>query len=52
MECGRYNGNGNPVSLFQTKPTNARKPAKEGGNQQMAYLSAIVESLVKKGLRK
>jgi hypothetical protein len=49
-ECRKYNGNGNPVSLFQTKPANAKKPTKKGGNQQMAYLSAIVESLIKKGL--
>ncbi len=31
---------------------NAKKPAKKGGNQQMAYLTAAVESLVKKGLKK
>jgi hypothetical protein len=51
-ECHRYNGNGNPISLFQGKPTNAKKPAKKGGDQQMAYLMATVESLVKKGLKK
>ncbi len=51
-ECRRYDGNGNPVSSFQDKPTNAEKPAKKGGNQQMAYLTAPVESLVKKGLKK
>jgi hypothetical protein len=45
-ECGRYDGNGNPVSSFQGKPTNAKS------NQQMAYLMATVESLVKKGLKK
>jgi hypothetical protein len=50
--CRRYNGNGNPVSLFQTKPANAKKPAKKGGDKQMAYLLATVESLVKKGLKK
>jgi hypothetical protein len=43
---------GNPVSLFQTKPINAKKPTKKGGNKQMAYLSATVETLVKKGLKK
>jgi hypothetical protein len=43
---------GNPVSLFQTKPTDAKKPAKKGGNKQMAYLLATVETLVKKGLKK
>jgi hypothetical protein len=51
-ECRRYNGNGNPVSLFQGKPVNAKKPTKKGGNQQIAYLTATVESLVKKGLKK
>jgi hypothetical protein len=52
MECRRYDENGNPVSLFQGKPVNAKKPAKNGGNQQMAYLTATDESLVKKGLKK
>jgi hypothetical protein len=51
-ECRRYGGNGNPISLFQGKPVNAKKPAKKGGNQQMAYLTVTIESLVKKGLRK
>jgi hypothetical protein len=51
-ECRRYGGNGNPVSSFQGKPANAKKPAKEGGDQQMAYLAATIESLVKKGLKK
>jgi hypothetical protein len=51
-ECHRYDGNGNPVSSFQGKPANAKKPAKKGGNQQMAYLTATVESLVKNGLKK
>jgi hypothetical protein len=31
---------------------NAKKPAKKGGNQQMAYLMATVEPLVKKRLKK
>ncbi len=44
---------GNPISLFQTKPAEAKKPARKGGDKQMAYLSATVETLVKKdGLRK
>ncbi len=51
-ECHRYNRNGNPISSFQGKPANAKKPIKKGGNQQMAYLAAAVESLVKKGLKK
>jgi hypothetical protein len=32
-ECHRYNGNGNPVSLFQGKPADAKKPAKKGGDK-------------------
>jgi hypothetical protein len=50
-ECRRYDGNGNPVSSFQGKPANAKKPTKKGGNQQMAYLMATVKSLVKKVLK-
>jgi hypothetical protein len=51
-ECRRYDAMGNPISSFQTKPAEAKKPAKKGGNKQMAYLSATVENLVKKGLKK
>ncbi len=51
-ECRRYDGMGNPVYLFQTKPAEAKKPAKKGGNKQMAYLLATIETLVKKGLKK
>jgi hypothetical protein len=51
-ECCRYNEMWNPVSLFQTKPTEAKKPTKKGGNKQMAYLLATFETLVKKGLKK
>jgi hypothetical protein len=51
-ECRRYDGNGNLVSSFQGKPTDPKKPAKKGGDKQMAYLTATVESLVKKGLKK
>jgi hypothetical protein len=29
-----------------------KKPFKKGGNKQMAYLTATVESLIKKGLKK
>jgi hypothetical protein len=51
-ECRRYDGNGNLVSSFQGKPTDAKKPTKKGGDKQMAYLTATIESLVKKGLKK
>ncbi len=30
----------------------SKKPAKKGGNKQMAYLLATIETLVKKGLKK
>jgi hypothetical protein len=51
-KCRRYDGNGNPISLFQDKPADARKPTMKGGDKQMAYLTATVESLVKKGHKK
>jgi hypothetical protein len=51
-ECRRYDGMGNPISSFQTKPTDAKKPAKKRGDRQMAYLSTTIETLVKKGLKK
>jgi hypothetical protein len=51
-ECHRYDGNGNPISLFKGKPADTKKPAKKRGNKQMAYLTATAESLVKKGLNK
>jgi hypothetical protein len=51
-ECRRYNIMGNPLSLFKPKPAEAKKPFKKGGDKKMAYLSATVETLVKKGLKK
>jgi hypothetical protein len=42
----------NLVSSFQTKPAEAKKPATKGGDKQMAYLLATIETLVKKGLKK
>jgi hypothetical protein len=51
-ECHRYNRMGNPVSLFQTKPAEAKKPAKKGGDNQMTFLLATVETLDKKGRKK
>jgi hypothetical protein len=45
-ECRRYNGNGNLVSSFHSKPTDAKKHAKKGANKQMAYLSATIETIV------
>jgi hypothetical protein len=51
-ECHRYDGMGNPIPSFQTKPTDAKKPIKKWGARQMAYLLATIETLVKKGLKK
>jgi hypothetical protein len=51
-ECRRCDRKGNLVSLFQGKPANAKKPAKKGGDQQTAYLTATIESLIKKRLTK
>ncbi len=42
---------GNPISQFQNKPAEAKKPAKKGGDKQMAHLSTTVETIVKKGLK-
>jgi hypothetical protein len=51
-ECHRYNGMGNPVAVAAHGPNDAKKPCKKGGDKQMAYLTATVESLMKKGLKK
>jgi hypothetical protein len=34
------------------KPTDAKKPFKKGGDKQMGYLTATVESLMKQRLKK
>jgi hypothetical protein len=34
------------------KPSDAKKPFKNGGDKQMAYLMATIESLMKKGIKK
>jgi hypothetical protein len=51
-ECCRYNRMGNPMAAAARKPSDAKQPSKKGGNKQMAYLRAIIESLMKKGLKK
>ena len=51
-ECHRYNGNGNPVAVVRCKPGGAKPSSKSGGNKQMAYLTAVVESVMKKGIKK
>jgi hypothetical protein len=51
-ECRRYNGNGNPVAAATCKPGDAKPSFKKGGNKQMAYLTAAIESVMKKGLKK
>jgi hypothetical protein len=51
-ECRRYDGNGNPMAAAGRKPGGAKLFSKLGGNKQMAYLTAAVESVMKKGLKK
>jgi hypothetical protein len=51
-ECPRYNGNGNPVAAAGRKPGGAKPSSKLGGDKQMAYLTAAVESVMKNGLKK
>jgi hypothetical protein len=51
-ECSRYDGNGNPVAAAARKPGDAKPFSKKGGNKQMAYPTAAVESVMKKGLKK
>jgi hypothetical protein len=51
-ECCRYDGNGNPVAMAACKPGDAKLSSKKGGNKQMAYLMAAIESVMKKGLKK
>jgi hypothetical protein len=43
---------GNPVATSGHKPSDAKPSSKKGGNKQMAYLMAAIESLMKKGLRR
>ena len=51
-ECCRYDGNGNPMAAAGHKPSGAKQSSKLGGDKQMAYLTAAVESGMKKGLKK
>jgi hypothetical protein len=51
-ECCRYDKYGNLIAAATLKPSDAKKPSKKGGDKQMAYLMAAVESLMKKGFKK
>ncbi len=51
-ECCKYNKDRNPIATAALKPSDAKKPFKKVGDNQMAYLMAAIESLVKKGLKK
>jgi hypothetical protein len=44
-ECRRYDGMGNPVAMAACKPGDAKPSSKKGGNKQMTYLIATVDSL-------
>jgi hypothetical protein len=43
---------GNPMAAVTRKSNDAKTSSKKGGDKQMAYLTATVESLMKKGLKK
>ncbi len=51
-KCCRYDKDNNSVAAATHKPSDAKKPFKKRDNKQMAYLTATVESLTKKGLKK
>jgi hypothetical protein len=51
-ECRRYDRMGNPMVVAARKSGDAKQPSKKGGNKQMAYFTATIESLMKKGLKK
>jgi hypothetical protein len=51
-KCHKFNKDGNPVTAATGKLFKARKPFKKWGNMQLAYLTATIESLVKRGSRK
>jgi hypothetical protein len=50
--CHRYNGMGDLVAAAAHKCGDAKPVSKKGGDKQMAYLTATVESLMKQGLKK
>jgi hypothetical protein len=51
-ECCRYDGMGNPLPRPLVSLVMQSRPLKRGGDKQMAYLMAAVESVMKKNLRK
>ena len=51
-ECCMYGRTGNPVAAAACKSGDAKLSSKKGGDKQMAYLMAAVESVMKKGLKK
>jgi hypothetical protein len=51
-ECCKYDRMGNPKAVDARKPGDAKTSSKKGGDKQMAYLTAAVESVMKKGLKK
>ena len=53
-ECRKYNKDGKAVAATAGKPYEKKPYKKNGGgsDKQMAYLTATIESLVKKGIKK
>ncbi len=51
-ECRRYSGMGNSVAVATCKSGDGKSTSKKEGEKLMAYLTATIESLMKKGLKK
>ncbi len=43
---------GNPMAVAGCKPSDAKPSSKKGVDKQMAYLTAAIESVMKKRLKK
>jgi hypothetical protein len=51
-DCRKYDKDGKPLGATPGKPSNSKKPHKKfGGDKQMAYMTAMFES-IQKGLKK
>jgi hypothetical protein len=51
-ECCKYDKDSNLIAAAAVKPSDTKKPFKKGDEKEMAYLTATIRSLVKKGLKK
>jgi len=52
MDCCKYDKDGKPLGATPGKPSDSAKPHKKfGGDKQMAFMTAVFQSL-QKGLKK